>query len=146
LPWLTVKETVDADYSGDERIEGLPPQSAGDALTGQLWQGTYTFLGIDQNLIATAQKTWSSAMTTTLTLGQNLNSQKVSQLQSKGTTFISNELFTLNNTVPSNLQPQNFESTVHVAGYFAQGGLDLWNSLYLTAGVRLDQSSTFPKV
>ncbi|MEP7345571.1 MAG: TonB-dependent receptor, partial [Gemmatimonadaceae bacterium] len=145
LSWLTIKETVGADYSGDERIEGLPPQSAGDALSGQLWQGTYTFLGIDQNLIATAQKTWSSAFSTSLTIGQNLSSQKVNQLQSKGTTYISNELFTLNNTVNANLQPQNYQSTVNVAGYFAQGGLDLWNALYLTAGVRLDQSSTFPK-
>lgn len=145
LPWLTIKETLGADYSADERIEGLPPQSAGDALTGQLWQGTYTYLGIDQNLIATAQKTFSPSISASLTLGQNLNSQKVDQLQSKGTTYLAADLFTLNNTVTTNLQPQNFESLVHVAGYFAQGGLDLWNALYLTAGVRLDQSSTFPK-
>ncbi len=146
LSWLTFKETFGADYSGDERIEGLPPQSAGDALTGQLWQGTYTFLGIDHNLIATAQKTFNSSFSGTLTLGQNLNMQKVNQIQAKGTTFISQELFTLNNTVTSNLQPQNYESKVNVAGYFAQAGADLWNSLYLTAGVRLDQSSTFPEV
>jgi TonB-linked SusC/RagA family outer membrane protein len=145
IPWLTIKETIGADYSGDQRIEGLPPQSAGDALTGQLWQGTYTFLGIDQNLVATAQKQVNNWVSTTLTLGQNLNMQDVNQVQAKGTSYISPELFTLNNTVSSNLQPQNFQSKTRVAGYFAQAGVDLWNSLFLTGGIRLDQSSTFPK-
>ena len=54
-------------------------------------------------------------------------------------------LFTLNNTVNSNLQSQNYTSLVRVAGYFAQAGIDLWDQLYLTAAVRADQSSTFPK-
>src|SRR5262245_26447341 len=74
LRWLNVKYTLGADYSSDQRIEGLPPQSAGDALTGQLWQGTYDNLQIDHNLVATAEKRWGSSLNTTLTLGQNLNS------------------------------------------------------------------------
>jgi TonB-linked SusC/RagA family outer membrane protein len=145
LNWLNVKYTFGADYSSDQRIEGLPPQSSGDALTGQLWQGNYDNLQLDHNLVATAQKRWSDALNTTLTLGQNLNSRDLRQLQSKGTTYIDPDLFTLNNTVSSNLQPQNYSSLVRVAGYFAQGGVDLWDQLYVTAAVRADQSSTFPK-
>ena len=145
LRWLNVKYTLGADYSSDQRIEGLPPQSAGDALTGQIWQGNYDNLQIDHNLVATAQKRWGDGLATTLTLGQNLNSRDLRQVQAKGTTYIDPDLFTLNNTVSSNLQPQNYSSLVRVAGYFAQAGVDLWEQLYLTAAIRADQSSTFPK-
>ena len=145
LNWLNLKYTLGADYSSDQRVEGLPPQSSGDALTGQLWQGTYDNLQLDHNLVARAEKKWSDGFNTTLTLGQNLNSRDLRQIQAKGTTYIDPKLFTLNNTVSSNLQPQNYSSLVRVAGYFAQAGVDLWNQLYLTAAVRADQSSTFPK-
>ena len=144
LPWLNLKYTVGADYSADNRIEGLPPQSSGDALTGQLWQGTYTNLQLDGNFVARAEKRWSSAFNTSLTLGQNLNSRDLREVQAKGTTYLDPNLFTLNNTVNSNLQAQNYTSLVRVAGYFAQAGVDLWDQLYLTAAVRADQSSAFP--
>ena len=144
LRWLNVKYTFGADYSSDQRIEGLPPQSSGDALTGQIWQGNYDNLQLDHNVVATAEKRWSDALNTSLTLGQNLNSRDLRQVQAKGTTYIDPKLFTLNNTVSSNLQPQNFSSLVRVAGYFAQAGVDLWDQVYLTAAVRADQSSTFP--
>jgi len=145
MAWLNLKYTFGADYSADNRIEGLPPQSSGDALTGQIWQGTYSNLQLDGNFTARAEKRWGSALNTSLTLGQNVNSRDLRQVQAKGTTFIDPGLFTLNNTVNSNLQAQNYTSLVRVAGYFAQAGVDLWDQLYLTAAVRADQSSTFPK-
>ena len=145
MSWLNLKYTFGADYSADNRIEGLPPQSSGDALTGQLWQGTYSNLQLDGNFTARAEKRWSNALNTSLTLGQNLNSRDLRQVQAKGTTYIDPDLFTLNNTVNSNLQAQNYTSLVRVAGYFAQAGVDLWDQLFLTAAIRADQSSTFPK-
>src|SRR6476469_6285765 len=145
MAWLNLKYTFGADYSADHRIEGLPPQSSGDALTGQLWPGTYSNMQLDGNFTARAEKRWSASLNTTLTLGQNLNTRDLRQVQAKGTTFIDPGLFTLNNTVNSKLQAQNYTSLVRVAGYFAQAGVDLWDQLYLTAAVRADQSSTFPK-
>jgi len=145
LSWLQVKYTLGTDYNSDERLEGLPPQSSGDALTGQLWQGTYNYLELDHNLIATATKAWNSNFNTSLTVGQNLNARDINQVQVKGTTFIDPSLFTLNNMVSSNLQPQNFESKTRIAGYFVQGQADLWNKVFLTVALRADQSSTFPK-
>ena len=144
LSWLNVKYTLGADYSSDQRIEGLPPQSSGYN-GGTIWQGTYNTLQIDHNLVGTATKKWSSALNTTLTLGQNLNSRDLRQVQANGTTFIDPHLFTLNNTVSTNLQPQNYNSLVRIAGYFGQLGVDLWEQLYLTGALRADQSSTFPK-
>jgi TonB-linked SusC/RagA family outer membrane protein len=144
LSWLNVKYTLGADHASDERIEGLPPQSAGyDG--GTIWQGTYNALQLDHNLVGTAQRRWSDALSTTFTLGQNLNSRNQRIVQANGTTFIDPELFTLNNTVSTNLQPQSFQSTVRIAGYFGQLGVDVWDRLYLTAALRADQSSTFPK-
>jgi TonB-linked SusC/RagA family outer membrane protein len=145
LSWLNVKYTLGADYSSDERVEGLPPQSAGDALTGQIWQGTYNSLILDHNLVLTATKRLTSAINTNLTVGQNLNSTDVHQVQAKGTTFIDPTLFTLNNTISTNLQPQNFQSLVRIAGYFSQLGVDIGDALFITGGLRIDQSSTFPK-
>ena len=144
LPWLTIKYTLGSDYNSDQRLEALPPQSAGTSLTGQIWQGTYNYFELDHNLLATATQHWGDKINTSLTLGQNLNQRRVNQVQSKGTTFIDPALLTLNNTVSSNLQPQNFQSAVRIAGYFAQAGFDVTDKLFLTAGVRFDQSSTFP--
>ena len=143
--WLQVKYTLGADYYSDYRVEALPPQSAGDALTGQIWQGTWNNLQLDHNLVATATKRWNPTWNTSLTLGQNLNHQKLDINKSRGITFIDPSLFTLNNTVSTNLNPQNYSQIVRIAGYFAQGRLDWKDELFLTGAVRADQSSTFPK-
>jgi TonB-linked SusC/RagA family outer membrane protein len=143
--WLQIKYTLGSDYNSDQRLEGLPPQSSGNANTGQMFQGTFNYYELDHNLLATATKRWNGTFNQTFTVGQNLNQRRTDQVLVKGTTFIDPSLFTLNNTVSTNLQPQNFQSVVRVAGYFAQTGLDISDKLFLTAGVRFDQSSTFPK-
>jgi TonB-linked SusC/RagA family outer membrane protein len=144
LSWLTLKYTLGADYSSDARIEGLPPSNSTDP-TGVIDRANYTVLQIDHNLIAQAQKDWNDWTTTSLTVGQNLNSRKFEQLQVRGRGFISPDLFQLSNTVSSNLLPLDFESLVHLESYFVEGKLDLWDQVYLTGGVRNDASSTFGK-
>jgi TonB-linked SusC/RagA family outer membrane protein len=140
--WLTVKYTLGADYGSDARIEGLPPSNSTDP-TGQIDRANYTIFQVDHNLIAQAQKDWNDWTKTSLTVGQNLNSRKYEQLQVRGRGFISPELFTLSNTISSNLLPLDYESLVHLESYFVEGKVDLWQQLYLTAGVRNDGSSTF---
>jgi len=142
LSWLTLKYTLGADYSSDARVEGLPPSNSTDP-TGQIDRANYTVLQIDHNLIAQAQKDWNDWTTTSLTVGQNLNSRKYEQLQVRGKGFISPDLFQLSNTISSNLLPLDYESLVHLESYFFEGKLDLWDQLYLTGGVRNDASSTF---
>ncbi|MEO7964176.1 MAG: SusC/RagA family TonB-linked outer membrane protein [Gemmatimonadaceae bacterium] len=144
LSWLTIKYTLGADYSSDARLEGLAPQSAGIE-NGNVWNGTITNLELDHNLLATAQKSWNPNFATTLTLGQNLNARELNWVQARGINFISPDLFNTNNTVQTNLAAQNFFQKTRIAGHFAQFQSDLWNKLYFTAGVRADQSSTFPK-
>jgi TonB-linked SusC/RagA family outer membrane protein len=142
LTWLTLKYTLGSDYSSDARLEGLPPSNSTDP-TGQIDRANYTVLQVDHNLIAQAQKDWNDWTTTSLTVGQNLNSRKYEQLQVRGRGFISPDLFQLSNTISSNLLPLDYESLVHLESYFFEGKLDLWDQVYLTGGVRNDASSTF---
>jgi hypothetical protein len=142
LSWLTLKYTLGADYSSDARLEGLPPSNSTDP-TGQIDRANYTVLQIDHNLIAQAQKDWNDWTKTSLTVGQNLNSRKYEQLQVRGRGFISPDLFQLSNTISSNLLPLDYESLVHLESYFFEGKVDLWDQVYMTAGVRNDASSTF---
>lgn len=142
MSWLTLKYTLGADYSSDARIEGLPPSNSSDP-TGVIDRANYTVLQIDHNLIAQAQKDWTDWTKTSLTVGQNLNSRKFEQLQVRGRGFISPDLFQLSNTISSNLLPLDYESLVHLESYFVEGKLDMWDQVYLTAGVRNDASSTF---
>ena len=144
-PWLTVNYTLGADYGNEARVVGLPPYSSGDANTGQIYQATNTTLIVDHNLIATLRRDFAPGLTGRLTLGQNLNSTRFRTLQAKGTGFITPDLFTINNIISSNLQPQNFESQTNIAGYFAVAETDLWDQLYLTGGLRADQTSALSK-
>ena len=48
----------------------------------------------------------------------------------------------LQNTITA-AQPQELRSLIHVEGYFGQAEADLWDQLFLTAGVRNDGYSTF---
>ena len=143
--WFSLNYTLGADYGNEARVVGLPPYSSGDANTGQLYQGTNTTTIVDHNLLATLSRSFARRVTTRLVLGQNLNQTSFRSLQVKGTGYIAPELFTINNVVSTNLQPQNVESTVNIAGYFGQVEADLWDQLYLSAGLRADQSSALSR-
>ena len=143
--WLKVNYTLGEDYFTDQRLTALPVGSAGSALTGQLTQGTITNLQIDHNLIATANKKVFAWLDATTTVGQNLNSRSTRTNQIFGQGYIGTGIFTPNNLVSTNLQAQNFESLVNLAGYFAQQEFNLYDQLYLKALVRVDQASSYSK-
>ncbi len=142
FPWLSVKYTLGTDYSSDARIEGFPPSNSSQPI-GQIDRANYTIMQFDHNLIATADKQVRPWARTSLTVGQNLNSRNYKQLQVRGTGFIAPNLFQLSNTISSNLLPLDFETLVRLRSYFGEAKLDLWEQLFLTGGVRADESSTF---
>ncbi len=143
--WLRFNYTLGEDYFTDQRLTALPVNSAGAALTGQLTQGTITNLQIDHNLLATANKKFFPWLDATTTVGQNLNSRSTRTNQVFGQGYIGTGIFTLNNLVSTNLQAQNFESLVNIAGYFAQQEVNLYDQLYLKGLVRADQASSYTK-
>ncbi|MDQ6717372.1 MAG: SusC/RagA family TonB-linked outer membrane protein [Gemmatimonadota bacterium] len=140
--WLTLRETLGADYYADERLEALALTSSGFP-QGRVNRLDLVNLVLDHNFLATASKNFSQNLAASLTLGNNLNSKHYKQLSNQGSVLIAPEPYQLNNTIPSNLQDNEFESLIHTQSYFAQGTLDLFNQLFLTAAARNDGSSTF---
>jgi TonB-linked SusC/RagA family outer membrane protein len=142
LDWLTVKWTLGADYSNDERLEGFAKSNASYP-TGYLTRASFTNYQIDHNLTATAERTFSPNLGGTLTLGHNLNSRRFQQSYITGYDMLAPEPFNLNNVLT--LIPSDYESLVHTESFFGQATVDLFDQLYLTAALRNDGFSTFGK-
>ena len=140
LTWLTVKETLGGDYYSDSRLQALPLTSANDA-AGSVIRAEQTNLVIDHNLIASATGSRGENLSGTITIGQNLNSRRYRALSSQGEGLIAPVPLAIENTV-SQTGLEN-KSLRHIESYFGQGELNLFNQLYLNAGVRNDGFSTF---
>jgi TonB-linked SusC/RagA family outer membrane protein len=147
VPWLTFNETLGLDYANDERTQGWPWQTSNTTVVGTngvggVNAGYIRTSQIDNNLTATARYKMSRAWAGTVTVGQNLNSNGFQSRQTLGTGLIAPQPFNLTNTA-SQLPPYDFQQTVRLESYFAQATADLWNQLFLTAGIRNDGASTF---
>ena len=140
LTWLTVKETLGGDYYSDSRLQALPLTSANDA-AGSVIRAEQTNLVIDHNLIASATGSRGANLNGTFTIGQNLNSRRYRSLSGQGEGLIAPVPLAIENTV-SQTGLEN-KSLRHIESYFGQGELNLYNQLYLSAGVRNDGFSTF---
>ncbi|MCH7891579.1 MAG: TonB-dependent receptor, partial [Gemmatimonadetes bacterium] len=137
--WLDVNYILGADYAADER-QTVFPKSSSDFPEGRIVRADFVTLEVDSNLLATATRSLSDFAFGTLTIGQNLNHREFRQHRVNGSTLIesADQLdFTVSQI------PNEFTSTVRTDGYFAQGTVDLWDQLYLTAAARLDGSNTF---
>jgi TonB-linked SusC/RagA family outer membrane protein len=140
-PWLKINYSLGADYSADERLEGLPIASS-SFTGGRVVEGKIVNYQIDHNLTATANYTVSQDLSGTLTLGQNLDTRNNRQLGGVGRDLIAAQPFKLANTVTRDL-PLDNETVIHDASWFGQGTLDIKSQLFLTAAIRNDGSSTF---
>ena len=140
--WLSVKYWLGLDQYSDNRLEGFAVSSAIHP-TGLVFQGAYTNIEIDHNLLIVASRTFSPSFSATLTLGQNLNSRHFQRIQDAGTDITGSVLAVSSAT---NIISLNNETLVHSQSYFAQLGLDLFDQLYLLGALRDDGSSTFGPV
>ncbi|HUF25477.1 MAG TPA: SusC/RagA family TonB-linked outer membrane protein [Gemmatimonadaceae bacterium] len=140
--WLQVNYVLGADYSNDERLEGMPIGSSGEGAEGRITEGNLVNYQIDHNLTATARYTLNDRVGGTVTFGQNLNARSNRQLSVVGRTMIAPLPFKLSNTVVRDL-PIDTETNVRGESYFGQATVDLYDQLYLTAALRNDGSSTF---
>lgn len=141
LGWLAVKYTLGVDNNGETRLQAIPKTSSSFP-SGQLISAEFNNTQIDHNLLATATYTASSWLGGTVVLGQNINERRFFQLFVQGNTLLADEPFKLTNTLERTV-PQDAESRLHTEGYFGQATFDLFDQLYITAGLRSDGSSTF---
>jgi hypothetical protein len=139
--WLRITEQLGSDYYADQRLEALPLTSSANPV-GQVTRLDLSSLLIDNNLLATARREFSQNFTGRLSLGQNLNSRRFRQIWAQGQNLIAAEPFVTQNTINASV-PQEFRSLVHIEGYFGQAEADLWNQVFVTAGLRNDGFSTF---
>ena len=147
LSWLRFNYTLGVDYANDERTQGYPWSNSNTTVTGingvgGVNAGYITTSQVDHNLTATATYKVSPVWSGSVTVGQNLNSQKYQTRQTVGVGLIAPQPFNLGNTAQQ-LPPYDFRTTVHLESYFAQASADLFNQLFLTAAVRNDAASSF---
>jgi TonB-linked SusC/RagA family outer membrane protein len=141
ITWLTFRYTLGTDYYGDQRIESLPFTSSQNPV-GQVTRLDVTNLDIDHNLLAIGRHQFSENINASLTLGQNLNSRRLNQTWAQGQNLNAPQPFALQNTLNPQI-PQETRSLRHIEAYFGQAELDLYQQLFLNAGIRNDGFSTF---
>jgi TonB-linked SusC/RagA family outer membrane protein len=140
LEWLSVNETLGADYYNDWRLEALPLTSGGDAV-GNVTRNDLNNLEIDHNLIATAKHTFGTNTDLTFTVGQNLNSRRLRQTFAFGEQLIAPTPYNIQNTITPRVQ--EYRALRHIEAYFGQAELSLFDQLVLNLGIRNDGFSTF---
>ncbi|MSR36497.1 MAG: SusC/RagA family TonB-linked outer membrane protein [Gemmatimonadetes bacterium] len=137
--WLDVNYTLGVDYSADERRSVIPKSSA-DFPQGRMVRADLVNMVLDHNLVATARRDLTPWANVEVSLGQNLNQSEYRRYQVDGQNLIAgtDELdFTVTKT------PNEYREKIRTDGYFSQASFGLWEQLYLTAGLRMDGSSTF---
>jgi len=141
LKWLNVSYTLGHDYSNDERRTVFPIGSSGYP-DGRIIREKFTEQETDGNLQVSAVRHFAPAgLKAHLMLGQNLNHRELSRFATVGDGLSLNSFHQLGNA--SSYTPLEFESIIRTESYFAQASVDLYDQLYLTAGLRNDGSSTF---
>jgi len=140
LEWLSVNETLGADYYNDWRLEALPLTSGADAV-GNVTRNDLNNLEIDHNLIATAKHTFGTNTDLSFTVGQNLNSRRLRQQFTFGEQLIAPTPYNIQNTISP--QVTEYRALRHIEAYFAQAELSLLDQLVLNLGLRNDGFSTF---
>ncbi|HMC56540.1 MAG TPA: SusC/RagA family TonB-linked outer membrane protein [Gemmatimonadaceae bacterium] len=143
LTWLQLNWTLGADYNGDDRTFAYDQSSSGK-LNGDLERWQFYDRIIDHNLSATARKSLTSSIESSLTVGQNLNETYFRQVDTYGQTLISPQPYKISNlTTLLKSSSSDSEQRRHIDGYFAQANFDLYDQLFLQARVRNDGSSAF---
>jgi TonB-linked SusC/RagA family outer membrane protein len=140
LDWLSVNETLGADYYNDWRLESLPLTSGNDAV-GNVTRNDINNLEIDHNLIATAKHTFGTNTDLTFTVGQNLNSRRLRQTYTFGEQLIAPTPYNIQNTITPRVQ--EYRALRHIEAYFGQAELSVFDQLVLNLGLRNDGFSTF---
>jgi hypothetical protein len=145
--WLSFNYTLGLDYANDERTQGWPWSTSNTTVAGVngvggMNAGYIRTTQVDHNLTGTLKFSLGEGIRSTITLGQNLNSQNFKSRQTIGTGLIAPQPFNLGNTA-NLLPPFDFQTTVHLESYFVQATADIGDRLFLTAAVRNDGASTF---
>jgi TonB-linked SusC/RagA family outer membrane protein len=146
--WVNLSYTIGSDRSTDDWLTVMPPGSKRGDGGGRLRSSTFNIHELNANLLATIQGSkflgrwdWLDA---TLMFGHTLNRREYNRIWVEGQDFgVTRGFNQLDNTVVSNLDPNEYEYQRNIESLFGQATIDLYDQLYLTGGFRNDGSSTF---
>ena len=145
--WVSFNYTLGLDYANDERTQGWPWSTSNTTVAGVngvggMNAGYIRTTQVDHNLTGTLKFGLGENVKSTITVGQNLNSQNFKSRQVVGTGLIAAQPYNLTNTA-NLLPPYDFRTTVRLESYFVQATADIGDRLFLSAALRNDGASTF---
>lgn len=137
--WLSVTETLGADF-WDDKQTNLFPKGSSTVVPGRLIRADYQNFTIDNTLMVTGTYDFNETIGGSLSIGQNIGQAEFERYLTQGDNLILGGT-DLDATVTR--VPDEYRARTRTEGYFAEANADIWNQLYLTAGVRYDGFSTF---
>jgi TonB-linked SusC/RagA family outer membrane protein len=143
LPWLKFTYQLGADNSQDARLQGQGQSNSNSfSPAGQVITLQFNHNQINQDVVGTATFSKGSNISGSFALGSNLTSLNTFQNGLIGDGLLTPGLYSLNN-VSSVRSPFTLETHQRVAGFFGQGRVDLFDQLFVQAGLRYDGASTY---
>jgi TonB-linked SusC/RagA family outer membrane protein len=141
--WLRFNYTLGVDYGGDSRLQGQAQTSSNTPLpAGQVIKLDITNSQFDMTLLGVAAWRGNKNFGGEFTLGTDLNSRSLRILGGVGNGLIAPEPFSLGNTGSQN-PPIDSIAKIRTQGLFGQLAADLYEQVYLKAGLRYDGASTY---
>lgn len=143
VSWFTLTTRAGIDYFTDQQINYYPYFST-NANTGTYGRQEYSEMQFNLDVIARAEKEFSSHFSGNILIGYNYNSLNTSTLGATSLNFvIPNGPRDLDNATPSNISNNDaFLKRVSNAGY-SSVGVGLYDQLFLNATGRIEAASTF---
>ena len=141
--WLTITGRTGIDNFTDTRLERFA-RNSGNYLTGYLSKNWIIEKQFNNDLFATATKTFSNNFGGSVLLGVNYNSRRRATLSDAITNLIvPTAPDILTNALNSNLTASNQNSLIRTYAYYAQAEVQAYNQLFLTLTGRSESASTF---
>lgn len=142
LEWLKVTYRVGTDSYWDSRRNVLEEGANGSAVAdGQIIEDLQTYQELYSDFIVSATKNLSEKVVGTLTVGNNLNQRKNTDMYERGRHFSLSQFYNISNATE---QYTNYsEVRQRSAAFFYDANISYNNMLFLGTTGRLEYSSTF---
>jgi TonB-linked SusC/RagA family outer membrane protein len=150
LKGLTVTYRLGLDQYTDKRLEAIAYgsyNSNGNTAANRRGSQIYDDLGyqqFNQDIFAVYTRNLTSDLNLRVTLGNQINQIKTSQVNNNAQDLITPEFYNLSNHTSTTITATNQDTKRRLVGAYGQVGLGFKNWLFLELAARNDWSSTLP--
>ena len=146
--WLSFSYRLGNDFYSDQRTEITPGPKGIDgevplSSTGNLEENRINSRDLTSNFYITLKKEFSTALNTSLRLGNDIFERKYDRVTARGENFVIPEFYNLN--AASQIFASQGKSIRRLVGFYGDLMVDYNNYLFLNITGRNDISSTLPK-